>query len=594
DYTIHTTSIVLAFTENRCNIRIMLDKYYDTVMSRHMNDTVLFNALINARFQFDEKRGLNFSDFFYAACRDNREFFVEDIDYECNDSRFKIVLLNIFDNNEKNCWYNNLIRYMILSCIYDNNATPVQLIILFDKFMRLGFAPDSISSCLKAFQQADMIRTDHYDTLFIDRESTERVVCTMAGKYYIERLIRSLEYAEMMQFSTMSSHVKKSLLKKDALTRYSRRRLIPDFVNYLYNEELIAEAVISNFYDYETYKELMNGCVKSFSDILRISYKSYFSQIAERKKTTEKGIRRTIDSKQRNILEQIIKMLDERVIYLGTLNLLKRLKKPVSTIIPATPLIVANRIVESYYADKNGMKDVNVLKLEAICRLTLNGIENYAEEVLFEGYDNVKGGLIFSDLSYRKDTLKKLDFILLRTVKAFLPKIAAAGTGCVSVNLSDALIEDTELCHHILSELAETVTDVSFNCELVIELPEKIEAENIVKAKNIINKFNMFKYALDDFYTHESIHKHIYDDLPDMIHWLKVDFVFFKKFYEHIRNKLRESILVLIDDIKRRNLNTCVVVEGVELPEHRIFLREIIKITGFDRLYIQGWGVKKV
>ncbi|MBF0458268.1 MAG: AAA family ATPase [Nitrospirae bacterium] len=580
------------------NLRIMLEKYFATVTSNHMNGTVLFRALVGAKFDSHGKRAFDFSDFFYVTCRDNREFFVEDNFCDFNLSKSKIVLLNIFDNTEKNCWYNNLIRYMILRYIYDNAATPVQLRTIFDKFRRLGFEPCSISICLTAFIHANLIRTNHFNTILIDSESTDKVVCTMAGRYYIDRLVKSIEYVEMMQFSTMSSHIVKGFPKKDALDRYRGKSLLPDFVNYLYNEELIAEAAISNLYDYETFRELIKDNVSGFSDMIRTSCETDIRRIIQKKKTAEKASREEIETKQMKILEQIIMRLKEKVVRPTTERLLERLKEHKSTQVPATPLIVARQIIDSYYAENRGMNDINVLKMEAILRLTSNGLVNHGYEVLFRGYYGVTGGEIFATLAGNKDTLKKLDFILLRTVNGLLSTIAAAPMRCVSVNLSDALIEDTALCHHVLGELVKTVTSRLCNFELVIELPETLEVRNIKKAKDIMNKFTMFKYALDDFFTRHSIHKQLYEDVPDRIHWLKVDHNVFQDHYESERDHLSASITALIEDIQSHNLSACVVVEGVEKgkkgDEHKDFLREIIRTTGFDRLYIQGFGVTKV
>jgi len=151
-------------------------------------------------------------------------------------------ILNIFDNHNPRDPFNTVIRYRILTFVKNYGSPGVVHHELIEIFTNAGYYPRGVVQAIRVLFRFRLIRTELFSSLKRD----SRLVITDAGKVYIEILIPTLMYTQVVQWSTYVDpqyYIGPTNIEQTSLEQrfqWSKR-----FVKFLEHEEEMEQLSIS-------------------------------------------------------------------------------------------------------------------------------------------------------------------------------------------------------------------------------------------------------------------------------------------------------------------------------------------------------------
>lgn len=195
------------------------------------------------RQQKDEKEGwkprVRYYDFIRAIMKGNNQCYFPD--------EKATLIVNLFDNGEKDYMGNQLIRYRILKAIdvFGDIVYVSDLI----KFMdSMGYEEERTIKILNDFLNRGLAESPYFEGYDINKYEIKFLRITKAGKFYLNELVKEVSYLDEVKFATYiegkTYHEIKALLEKNRLGNTSREEKVSNnfqatrkFIEYINNEE---------------------------------------------------------------------------------------------------------------------------------------------------------------------------------------------------------------------------------------------------------------------------------------------------------------------------------------------------------------------
>ncbi len=109
------------------------------------------------------------------------------------------MILNLFENEEKNFDGNNLIRYRTLQCI-DHLGDDVNIDDIYEFMKSIGYPKKKVQEVINKFLQLNLIESPYSEGY--DAEKMVFVKLTLTGRFYLEELIKEKEYFGALKQAT--------------------------------------------------------------------------------------------------------------------------------------------------------------------------------------------------------------------------------------------------------------------------------------------------------------------------------------------------------------------------------------------------------
>ena len=153
------------------------------------------------------------------------------------------MIINLFENEEKNYEGNNLIRYRTLQCIdYFGDDTHIDDV--YEFMVSIGYKFDKIKKILKLFLRYSLIEPTYPKSSNIDRIEFFKI--TLTGKYYLDKLINNIDYYQNIKHATYMERkyfdkveVDETLLKKLSINKLIKFDIDSTdiFIEFIENKE---------------------------------------------------------------------------------------------------------------------------------------------------------------------------------------------------------------------------------------------------------------------------------------------------------------------------------------------------------------------
>ena len=153
------------------------------------------------------------------------------------------MIINLFENEEKQYEGNNLIRYRTLQCI-DYLGDDTHIDDVYDFMVLIGYQFDKIKKILKLFLRHSLIEPTYPKSFNIDRIEFFKI--TLTGKYYLDNLINNIDYYQNIKHATYMDRkyfdkveADEILLKKLSKNEYIKFDInsTDSFIKFIENKE---------------------------------------------------------------------------------------------------------------------------------------------------------------------------------------------------------------------------------------------------------------------------------------------------------------------------------------------------------------------